>query len=414
MLSRKLAKHIKIGRLTLRCDGKTDLVFGFPDPDHPQLDVTIGICDRQTAWKIALNPDLYVGEAYMSGGLTIERGTLRDFLELCFLNFRRAAPGSRSGRLAHLAHWVRRALQQRNTRRRASRNVAHHYDLSDVLYGRFLDKDRQYSCAYFPRDDLTLEQAQEAKKDHILAKLLLKPGQRVLDIGCGWGGLALTMARRGADQVIGVTLSKEQLSVARNRAATARLEQRVKFEMQDYRDVSGPFDRIVSVGMFEHVGTPHYQEFFDTWARLLTDDGVALLHSIGRLDEPGCSSAWIRKYIFPGGYAPALSEVMRAIERSGLMVTDVEVLRLHYAKTLREWALRFAESRAAVAAQYDETFCRMWEFYLAACEMGFRYDGLVVFQIQLTKRVDAVPITRDYMMEGAMPQKSPLSAAKAA
>jgi cyclopropane-fatty-acyl-phospholipid synthase len=404
MLKQKLTKHLKVGRLVVRGIAASDLVFGAVDPDRPHLDVTISVRYRRIAWKMALYPNLYLGEAYMDGALTIERGRLRDFLELCFLNFRGTVPGGRPRRLAGLGRRTFQALQQRNSRRAARRNVAHHYDLSDELYSRFLDADRQYSCAYFQDPEATLEAAQLAKKEHILAKLLLRPGQRVLDIGCGWGGLALTLARHGASRVTGVTLSQEQLSVARRRAAAVELDHRVGFERLDYRDVTGPFERIVSVGMFEHVGTPHYQAFFDTLARLLTEDGVALLHSIGRMDVPCTANAWIRKYIFPGGYCPALSEVLPAIERAGLWVTDVEILRLHYAETLRHWQMRFEQHRSTVAKHYDDRFCRMWEFYLTACEMGFRYDRLMVFQIQVAKRVDTVPVTRDYM---AGPAKTP-------
>ncbi len=397
MLKRKFAKHVKVGRLIVRGLADSDLAFGEIAPDRPHLDVTIRVQGRWNAWKIALFPDPCLGEAYMNGTLTIERGSLRDFMEICFLNFRNTAPAPRRGWALRTLLHCKRVLQQWNSRRIARRNVARHYDLSGELYSLFLDADRQYSCAYFEHPDASLEQAQQAKKEHILAKLLLKPGHRVLDIGSGWGGLALTLASRGGAHVTGVTLSREQLAVARERALAAGLDDRVGFELQDYRDLDGKFDRIVSVGMFEHVGTPQYQTFFDTVARLLSEDGVALLHSIGRMDEPGTASAWIDKYIFPGGYVPALSEVLPAIERTGMWVTDVEILRLHYARTLRQWQIRFAENRAAVAKLYDETFCRMWEFYLIISEMSFYYDGLMVFQIQLAKHVDTLPITRDYM-----------------
>ena len=397
MLRGILARYVKVGRLVIRGLGARDLVLGCVDPARSRLDIAVRVGGWWTMWKMALNPDLYVGEAFMDGALVIEQGTLRDFLELCFLNLRGVAPVARPRRLTRIVHWGLNVLQQRNSRRAARRNVAHHYDLSDDLYGQFLDRDRQYSCAYFAAPNASLEEAQEAKKEHISAKLLLSPEQRVLDIGCGWGGLALTLAHAGAGWVTGVTLSQEQLSVARERAAKAGLDHRVRFDLRDYRDLTGSFERIVSVGMFEHVGIPNYQQFFDTLARLLTEDGVALLHSIGRMDGPGSANAWLHKYIFPGGYAPALSEVFPAIERAGLWVTDVEILRLHYAETLRHWQERFAQHRPAIERLYDAKFCRMWEFYLAACEMGFRYDGFMVFQIQLAKRVDTVPITRDYI-----------------
>jgi cyclopropane-fatty-acyl-phospholipid synthase len=290
-------------------------------------------------------------------------------------------------------------LHQYNPVRRAQANVAHHYDLSDQLYDLFLDRDRQYSCAYFtPRHD-DLELAQQDKKRRLAAKLLLRSGERVLDIGSGWGGLALTLAEAGAGEVLGITLSQHQLGVARERARRRGLADRVRFELRDYREQTGTFDRIVSVGMFEHVGVRHYEEFFRAVQGLLSDDGVAVLHSIGRMDGPGATNPWIRKYIFPGGYSPALSEVLPVIERQGLWVTDIEILRLHYAETLRAWRRRFAANRAAIARLYDERFCRMWEFYLVGSELAFRRMGHLVFQIQLAKRQDAVPLTRDYISD---------------
>jgi cyclopropane-fatty-acyl-phospholipid synthase len=349
MLEQKLAKHISEGRLTVRGLGATDRAFGGLDSKRPWLDVAVRVKDRATAWKLALNPDLYFGEAYMNGDLTIEKGSLRDLLTLCLINFQTDARRLPEGRLRRFVSRAIKPFQQMNSRVASRRNVAHHYDLSDDLYGWFLDSDRQYSCAYFEHPNATLEEAQRAKKAHIIAKLRIEPGQRVLDIGCGWGGLALEIAKRGAGSVMGITLSSEQLSVARSRAAAAGLDRRVTFELQDYRDLQGPFDRIVSVGMFEHVGTPQYRTFFDGVSRLLADEGVALLHSIGSMDGPGATSAWIRKYIFPGGYIPALSEVMPVIERAGLWVTDIEILRLHYAETLRHWQARFSSNRAEIA-----------------------------------------------------------------
>jgi cyclopropane-fatty-acyl-phospholipid synthase len=291
-----------------------------------------------------------------------------------------------------------RPLDQFNAVGRARRNVAHHYDLNGRLYGLFLDRDREYSCAYFPKGTETLEQAQAAKKRHIAAKLCLdRPGLSVLDIGCGWGGMALTLARDYGARVTGITLSTEQLSEARARAKAEGLADRVSFELLDYRVMDQRFDRIVSVGMFEHVGVVHYRTFFDTVARCLAPDGVALLHSIGQWDGPGTNNPWIRRYIFPGTYCPALSEVMPAIERSGLLTTDIEVLRLHYAETLRHWRRRFAANRDMIASLYDERFCRMFEFYLSSVELAFRYGSLTVFQIQLAHRQTAVPLTRDYI-----------------
>ena len=276
--------------------------------------------------------------------------------------------------------------------------MAHHYDLNGRLYSLFLDRDRQYSCAYFPRGDETLEQAQIAKKRHIAAKLCLdRPDLTVLDIGSGWGGLALTLAREYGARVLGITLSTEQLTEARGRAAAEGLDDRVSFELLDYRALDRTFDRIVSVGMFEHVGVGHYREFFDTVARCLNPDGVALLHAIGRSDGPGFTNPWIAKYIFPGGYCPALSEVIPRVEQSGLIATDIEVLRLHYAETLRHWRRRLIANRDTIASLYDERFCRMFEFYLCGAEIAFRREGHMVFQIQLAHRQTAVPLTRDYI-----------------
>ena len=392
-LHRRLARQIKIGRITVLGPGAGCASFGAPPADALELHVTVRLHHWWTACKIALWPDLCVGEAYMDGHLTIEQGRLEDLLEIGLRN----SPAPRRGILARWCRALLHRLQQANSGEAARRNVVAHYDLSDVLYFNFLDEDRQYSCAYFANPAMTLEQAQEAKKRLIAAKLLLQPGQKVLDIGCGWGGLALTLARIGHGQVTGITLSAEQLAVARRRAESEELDHRASFVLQDYRQLRGTYDRIVSVGMFEHVGTPYYQAFFNQIASLLARDGVALIHSIGRMDGPGVTSAWIRKYIFPGGYVPALSEVLPAIERAGLWVTDIEVLRLHYAETLRHWRTRFLENMNSVRAKYGERFCRMWLFYLTASEMSFRHGGLMVFQIQLAKSIEAVPLTRDYI-----------------
>jgi cyclopropane-fatty-acyl-phospholipid synthase len=306
------------------------------------------------------------------------------------------------GLMGLIRRWrlMTRRWAQHNHSTRARRNVAHHYDLSGQLYDIFLDRDRQYSCAYFSAPGETLDEAQIGKKRHIAAKLYLdRPGLSVLDIGSGWGGLALDLARDSGAKVLGVTLSEEQIGVSRKRAQVSNLAERCRFELIDYRSLSGTFDRILSVGMFEHVGVPYYPAFFTKIRSLLKDDGLALLHTIGRSDGPGVTNPWTAKYIFPGGYTPALSEVIPVIERAGLIVTDVEILRLHYAETLQEWRRRFTAQWNAVAKLYDERFCRMWEFYLAGAEMGFRREGLVVFQIQLAKQIDTLPITRDYMFE---------------
>lgn len=366
------------------------------DVGHGEPSVTIRITDQGTVRRLFLNPDLALGEAYMDGTLVVEDGGIHDLLDLCLANL-----GWDTG------HWVQRAralgrrlgrrLAQRNPGSVSRANVAHHYDLSDLLYELFLDDDRQYSCAYYMSPDDTLEQAQEQKKQHIAAKLLLRAGQRVLDIGSGWGGLALHLARNADVDVTGVTLSTEQHGYASRRANDVGLNDRVRFLLRDYRDENGRYDRIVSVGMFEHVGVGHYSEYFKKVRDLLSDDGVALIHTIGSAAGPSAANPWIRKYIFPGGYTPALSEIVPAIERAGLHMTDIEVLRLHYAETLKDWRKRFMANRDRIAAIYDERFCRMWEFYLAGCEAAFRHSGLVVFQIQLSKRVDTVPLTRDYI-----------------
>jgi cyclopropane-fatty-acyl-phospholipid synthase len=305
-------------------------------------------------------------------------------------------------RWAKLQWWLRylvRHTQQFNLRGRSRNNVARHYDLDGRLYSLFLDTDKQYSCAYFETPDASLEEAQLAKKRHLAAKLLVDPGDRVLDIGSGWGGLGLYLAEMTGADVTGVTLSTEQLQVSNARAAEKNLTQSAKFLLKDYRDIPGPFDRIVSVGMFEHVGIGGFDEYFQHVARLLKDDGVMLLHAIGRSGKPNATNPWIAKYIFPGGYIPSLSEVFASIERAGLYVTDTEILRLHYAETLKEWRRRFMANREEAKALYDERFCRMWEFYLAGSEISFRVDANMVFQIQLAKRQDVVPATRGYIGE---------------
>ena len=390
MLQAFLKTLIRRGRLSVHI-GRKAWSFGEAQPP-PGLDVAFRLKNGWTAWRIASNPYLHFGEAYTDGDLVMERGSLWDLMTVIGVNLRHAAPRRRG--LARLFDRLRPGISPRAARR----NVAHHYDLSEQLYRLFLDKDLQYSCAYFERPGASLEQAQLAKKDHIAAKLALRPRMRVLDIGCGWGGLALHLAGRSGAEVTGLTLSGEQFEVARRRAAQAGEEENVAFELCDYRDMRGTFDRVVSVGMFEHVGLANYDTYFQTVADRLKDDGVALIHTIGRRGENGARSQWLDTYIFPGGYLPSLSEIVRAAEKAGLWITDVESLRLHYAETLKAWRERFLANRAEAAALYDERFCRMWEFYLAFCELGFRYGDLMVFQVQLAKRVDALPITRDYMM----------------
>jgi cyclopropane-fatty-acyl-phospholipid synthase len=329
--------------------------------------------------------------------MRVEQGSIAEVLDLVLSQAPKRPPLAVAA-LINGYHFVIRRIEQFNPRGRARRNVAHHYDLDGRLYSMFLDSDRQYSCAYFDRPDISLDDAQLAKKRHLAAKLLIdRPGLSVLDIGSGWGGLAIYLAEVTGARVLGVTLSEQQLAKARERAGEKQLNSRVEFRLEDYRDVAGRFDRIVSVGMFEHVGVTHYDKFFRKLRDLLADDGVAILHSIGRSGPPTSTAAFITKYIFPGGYIPALSEVLPAIQRSGLVATDVEILRLHYAETLKAWRARFLARREEVLRLYDERFLRMWEFYLASSEMAFRHRGLMVFQIQLARRQQAVPLTRDYI-----------------
>tara|TARA_Y100001934_G_C12374427_1_gene788366 strand:+ start:2476 stop:3747 length:1272 start_codon:yes stop_codon:yes gene_type:complete len=360
---------------------------------------TIRLTKASLKYTLAINPSLSVPEAYMEGDLLIEEGTLYDFIELAAQNYSNVA----SYPLLSLMQMIgvgSKKLKQYNPIGVAQINVAHHYDLSGELYDLFLDLDRQYSCAYFTKPDDDLETAQLNKKRHLASKLLLDDQDlKILDIGSGWGGLGIYLAGISDGSVTGVTLSKEQHKVSNERAETAGLLDRVKFLLQDYRDLSNKFDRIVSVGMFEHVGKRNYTEFFEKLRNLLTDDGVAVIHAIGRLDAPSAINPFIRKYIFPGADLPSLSEITPVVEQSGLICTDIEILRLHYAETLRHWRERFEARRTEVSEIYDDRFCRMWDLYLVICEMGFRYENLMVFQLQLTKSLTAVPLTRDYMFE---------------
>lgn len=371
-------------------------VHRFGDGTPPR--VAVAIRSRRAERRIALDPELCLGECFMTGELEVTEGTVFDLLTIVMRKPVDALPA-----------WVKaidrlriasRRARQFNTTVKSRRNVAHHYDIDDEIYRLFLDRDRQYSCAYFtPGADL--ERAQHDKKRHLAAKLAVKPGHRVLDIGCGWGGLALYLARTCHADVTGITLSREQFSVAQERASKSPPEHgRARFEIVDYRKIAGPFDRIISVGMFEHVGVNHYRTYFNRVRKLLSPDGVAVIHTIARSDGPGYTNPFIARYIFPGGYFPAHSEVMSAVERSGLMLTDVEVLRLHYAETLKAWRERFLANRAKAVELRGEAFARMWEFYLAGSEVAFRQQGLVVLQLQLTKKVDTLPITRDYMAAG--------------
>jgi cyclopropane-fatty-acyl-phospholipid synthase len=392
MLDRLLRQVVREGELEVRDHRGVVRRYGAPGARS----VGIALADAATAGAIGRDPALGAGEAWMDGRLTMTRGSIADLIDLFAYNLRWDRDHRPRRRLAGSAKLAAR-WDQLNWRRRARRNVAHHYDLSDRLYDLFLDADRQYSCAYFREPDASLEQAQADKKAHIAAKLDLKPGMRVLDIGCGWGGMALYLNRHFGVDVMGVTLSEEQLRVARARAEEAGVADRVRFELVDYRDVAGPFDRIVSVGMFEHVGLPNYGEYFDKVGELLTADGVALIHTIGRVGGPGATDGFTAKYIFPGGYAPALSQIVPAIEAAWLWPTDIETWRLHYAKTLQCWLDRVEAKRAEIEALYDARFWRMWVWYLAASRAAFEHDDHVVFQIQLAKKRDTLPLTRDYM-----------------
>jgi cyclopropane-fatty-acyl-phospholipid synthase len=395
LLQMLLKTFVRRGNFRLTTARGTTFTFG----DGSGTPVAVRLLSPSAEWGLLLDPELKLGEAYMDGSFVVEQGSINDVLAICM------------GQPSELPHWARpqfllrylaRHLAQFNPRRRARRNVAHHYDLDGRLYSLFLDADRQYSCAYFESPDQSLDDAQLAKKRHLAAKLLMEPGKshqdlRVLDIGCGWGGLGLYLAEVTGAKVTGVTLSQEQHAIANERAAENGLAERARFLMQDYRDVEGPFDRIVSVGMFEHVGVGHYDTFFRKCADLLADDGVMVLHSIGRSEGPNVTNPWIAKYIFPGGYIPSMSEVLPRIENSGLLVTDVEILRLHYAETLKAWRERFLAHREVVERIYDRRFVRMWEFYLAASEQSFREQNMMNFQIQLTKKQGMVPMTRDYI-----------------
>jgi cyclopropane-fatty-acyl-phospholipid synthase len=393
LLASMLSRLVRIGRLTLiDAAGKRHAMEGEGGPS-----VAIRLHDRSLHRKLLFRPRLYVPEAYMDGTLTIEEGALYDFFDILVTND--IAHPNELMRLGRALAQLARRLHQLNPVWRSRRNAAHHYDLSDQLYELFLDRDRQYSCAYFRGPDDDLETAQQNKKRHIASKLLIQPGHKVLDIGSGWGGLALYLAAECDADVTGLTLSEEQLKTAQRRAAAAGLADRVQFHLRDYREETGSYDRIVSVGMFEHVGVNHYPAYFAKLKELLAPDGVALLHSIGRMDGPGMTNPWLRKYIFPGGYSPALSEVVPVVERTRLWITDIEILRLHYAETLRDWRRHFEQNRDRIRALYDERFCRMWETYLIGSELAFRRAGHLVFQMQLAKTIDAVPLIRDYMFD---------------
>ena len=394
-LSKMLRSFIKVGTLKVIDADNKEHIFGATAPGP---EVVMQISDASLYRKLFFNPELHAGEAYMDGRLTFPGSSLREFLTLFSHN--RLALGAQPMQkvLRRVSRGLKR-FQQANPIGKAQANVAHHYDLGNEFYKLFLDKDLFYSCAYFRDGSETLEQAQRNKCRLIATKLNLQPGQKVLDIGCGWGGLACYLAQIADVHVTGVTLSKEQHALAVEQAKSLGLEDRVQFHLKDYRNLDQQFDRIVSVGMFEHVGVGHYEEFFAKVNDLMPDDGVMLLHSIGHMSPPGTASPWLRKYIFPGAYSPALSEVFPAVENNSLWVLDLEFLRVHYATTLKHWHERFETNRAEIAAMYDERFCRMWEFYLISAEMMFRTGSQEVFHMQLSRKRDAAPIVRDYITD---------------
>jgi cyclopropane-fatty-acyl-phospholipid synthase len=391
LLATFLRRYIREGSLTVTtAAGRT---YAFGDGSGPAAAVRFTTAKAQR--EVLLNPQLRLGEAYMDGTFVIDKGSIADVMAI-LLRQDHVAPPQWAVPL-QFARFLFRRVQQFNPRSRSRRNVAHHYDLDGRLYQLFLDADQQYSCAYFETPDQSLDDAQLAKKRHLAAKLLVEAGATTLDIGCGWGGLALYLAEIGGAQVTGITLSQEQFARAQQRAVERGRTKEAVFRLEDYRDVEGPFKRIVSVGMFEHVGVGHYDTYFRKCAKILDKDGVFLLLTIGRSGPPSITNAWIAKYIFPGGYIPALSEVLPAIQRAKLVVTDVEILQYHYAETLKAWRERFLAHREEVERLYDARFVRMWEFYLASSEMAFRESDMVVFQIQMAKRKGVVPQTRDYI-----------------
>lgn len=387
-----LKKLMQVGRLHLTLPSGRVIEAG-PGPGT----FAVRLTDPALPRRLCLNPDMALGEGYMAGTILIENDDLRGFFKLLADNMFREEQLPLWQKPVGWARTVLRNLSMINPAGRSKSNVAHHYDLSAEMYELFLDRDRQYSCAYWSREGMSLDEAQAAKKAHIARKLLIEPGMRVLDIGCGWGGMGLTLARDHGARVVGVTLSEEQLKVAQARARAEGLADRVEFRLMDYRHVEGPFDRIVSVGMFEHVGRPHYQTFFDKVRDLLTEDGVALIHTITQHGRPQAASSWILKYIFPGGYTPSLSEVVKPIETANLWVNDIEVLRLHYARTLSAWHDRFVANLDRLPAELDDRFRRMWRFYLLSMEMSFRDGRLMVHQYQLSRKNNVVPVTRDYL-----------------
>ena len=367
--------------------------IGKPLKENP---IQIRLLDKSLNYKLLLNPDLYFGEAYTDGSLIIENGSLTDFLEIAFKNIGRGDINFYS-KIFNKIKGTYRYFTNFNRIINSKKNVSHHYDISEKLYDLFLDKKRQYSCAYFKNENDSLEDAQTNKIDHIIKKLNIKPNQRVLDIGSGWGSLAIDIAKKTNASVTGITLSKNQFDYGNKKVKEMNLGNQVDFKLIDYRQLNEKFDRIVSVGMFEHVGRKFYKTYFNQVSKLLKEDGISLIHTIGSVNSPRDPQPWITKYIFPGGYTPSLSEIAGPIEKSGLIISDMEVLRMHYSHTLRHWKERFLSKKQEVLEMFDEKFMRMWEFYLASCEMVFKWGDQVVFQLQLTKNFTSVPNTRDYI-----------------
>ena len=390
-----LNKLIKSDGFILIDAYKNKYTVGSPIKPKP---IILKILDQKLHQKLLFHPDLHFGEAYTNGSIVIENGTLTEFLEIALKNIGRNEINFYSKILNQIRGFYKTFINL-NLIKKSKQNVAHHYDISEKLYDLFLDEKRQYSCAYFKNENDTLEQAQENKINHIIKKLNLKPNQKVLDIGSGWGTLAIEIAKKTKCAVVGITLSENQLNYSKAKAKELNLENQLDFRLIDYRQLNEKFDRIVSVGMFEHVGRKFYQTYFNTVSKLLNNDGVALIHTIGSSMPPRNPHPWITKYIFPGGYTPSLSEVSLPIEKSGLIISDIEVLRMHYAHTLRNWKDRFLSKKNQVLEMFDERFLRMWEFYLAGCEMAFKWGDQVVFQFQLTKKNNTAPTTRDYIYQ---------------
>ena len=395
LLARFLNQIFKKDGFILIDADKKKYIIGEPKKREP---ITIKLLDKKLHYKLLINPDLYFGEAYTDGSLKIENADITEFLDIALMNIGR----NEFNYISYLMNRLRgsyRYLTNFNFIKKSKMNVSHHYDISDDLYDLFLDPKRQYSCAYFKNENDDLETAQNSKIQHIIKKLNIKKNQKVLDIGCGWGGLALEIARKTDCEVTGITLSENQLKYATQKAKELNLDNQVKFKLIDYRELNEKFDRIVSVGMFEHVGRKFYKKFFKQVERLLKDDGVSLIHTIGSVMPPRDPHPWITKYIFPGGYTPSLSEVTKPVEKAGLVVSDIEVLKLHYSYTLKNWKLNCLKNKEKIIKMFDEKFFRMWEFYLAGCEMAFKWGDQVVYQFQLTKNYTSTPATRDYIYQ---------------